>query len=66
MLWQHQGIEEVNWEHEDMMRVTYPFLFKDEGVLSNIGNIMKIAYACNLMCICVGISGRNSFKEIRM
>ena len=24
---------------------------------------MKIAYACDLMCICVGISRRNSFKE---
>ena len=23
---------------------------------------MTIAYACDLMCICVGISGRNSFK----
>ena len=31
VLWQHRGVEEVTWEHEDMMRATYPFLFKDEG-----------------------------------
>ena len=33
VLWQHQGVEEATWEREDMMRVTYPFLFKDEGTL---------------------------------
>ena len=31
VLWQHRGVEEATWEHEDMMRATYPFLFKDEG-----------------------------------
>ena len=33
VLWQHRGVEETTWELEDMMRATYPFLFKDEGTL---------------------------------
>ena len=32
VLWQHQGVEEARWEHEDTMRATYPFLFEDEGM----------------------------------
>ena len=36
VLWKHRGVEEATWEREDTMRATYPFLFKDEGVLSNI------------------------------
>ena len=31
VLWQHRGVEEATWEHEDTMRTTYPFLFRDEG-----------------------------------
>ena len=31
VLWQHRGVEESTWEHEDTMRATYPFLFRDEG-----------------------------------
>ena len=31
VLWQHRGVEEATWEREDMMRATYPFLFRDEG-----------------------------------
>ena len=31
VLWQHRGVEEATWECEDMMRATYPFLFRDEG-----------------------------------
>ena len=31
VLWQHRGVEESTWEHEDMMRATYPFLFRDES-----------------------------------
>ena len=31
LLWQHCGVEETTWEHEDTMRATYPFLFRDEG-----------------------------------
>ena len=32
VLWQHRGIEEATWEHEDTMRANYPFLFKEEGM----------------------------------
>ena len=35
VLWQHRGVEESMWEHEDTMRATYPFLFKDEGTWFN-------------------------------
>ena len=31
VLWQHHGVEESTWEHEDTMQTTYPFLFRDEG-----------------------------------
>ena len=31
VLWRHYGVEESTWEHEDTMRATYPFLFRDEG-----------------------------------
>ena len=31
VLWQHRGVYEATWEHEDTMRATYPFLFRDEG-----------------------------------
>ena len=31
VLWPHRGVEESTWEREDSMRVTYPFLFRDEG-----------------------------------
>ena len=30
VLWRHCGVEESTWEREDMMRATYPFLFRDE------------------------------------
>ena len=50
VMWQHRGVEEATWEREDTMRVTYPFLFEDEGVLSNIGSRMTIAYACAFVC----------------
>ena len=36
VLWRHRGVEEATSEHEDTMRDTYPFLFEDEGVWSNI------------------------------
>ena len=32
VLWQHCGVEKTMWEREDMMRATYPFLFRDEGM----------------------------------
>ena len=31
VLWQYRGVEESTWKREDMMRATYPFLFRDEG-----------------------------------
>ena len=31
VLWWPYGVEESTWEREDMMRTTYPFLFRDEG-----------------------------------
>ena len=30
VMWQHRGVEEATWEHEDTMRTTYHFLFMDE------------------------------------
>ena len=29
-MWQHRGVEETTWEHEDTIRANYPFLFKEE------------------------------------
>ena len=31
VLWRHYGVEDSTWECDDMMRATYPFLFRDEG-----------------------------------
>ena len=31
VLWNHRGVEEATWEHEDTIRVRYPFLFENEG-----------------------------------
>ena len=36
VLWQHRGVKKTTREREDMMQATYPFLFEDEGVWSNI------------------------------
>ena len=55
VLWQHCGVEESTWEREDMMRATYPFLFRDEGtwfsrlrfkLLVYIHDRVHVAYAC--------------------
>ena len=40
VLWQHRGVKEATWEHNDTMRATYPFLFEDEGALSNIESLI--------------------------
>ena len=32
VLWRHFGVEESMLEREDMMRATYRFLFRDEGM----------------------------------
>ena len=31
VLWRHYEVEESTWEHEDTMRATYPFLFRNKG-----------------------------------
>ena len=31
VLWRHRGVEESTWEHEDTMRATYPFWFREKG-----------------------------------
>ena len=31
VLWRHYRVEESTWEREDMMRATYPFLFRDKS-----------------------------------
>ena len=51
-------MEESTWEREDMMRDTYPFLFRDEGTWFNclilkllvyMHGIVHAAYACELL-----------------
>ena len=58
VLCRHYGIEESTWEREDMMRATYPFLFRDEGTwfsrlifkwLFNMHGIVHVAYACVML-----------------
>ena len=54
MLWKHQGVDKAAWEREDTMRITYPFLSKDEGSLfSHLIAKMIVAYACDSMYVCV-------------
>ena len=57
VLWRNRGVEESTWEREDMMRATYPFLFRDEGMwcshlilklLVYMHGIVHVAYACDL------------------
>ena len=40
VLWQHRGVEEATWDRKDMMRVSYHFLFEDEGAFSNTGSLI--------------------------
>ena len=35
VLWQHRGVEEDTWEHEDTVRANYLFLFDGEGAFSS-------------------------------
>ena len=53
VLWQHQGEEEVTWEHEDTMCATYPFLFEDEGTLFSNSEIKRLLHMHVIVCICV-------------
>ena len=35
VLWQHRGVKEATWEHEDTVRANSFLLFNREGVLSS-------------------------------
>ena len=50
VIWQHREVKEATWERKETMRATYPFLFEDEGVWSNIWHYN---YYCICMCLCV-------------
>ena len=52
VLWQHQGVEEATWEHEDTMRATYPFLFEDEGTLFSYLVIKLLLHMHAIVCTC--------------
>ena len=55
-------MEEATWEGEDTMQATYPFLFEDEGVWSNIGTNILLhmhMFVCASMC---EFQGRNFVK----
>ena len=52
VLWQHQGVEEATWEHEDTMRATYPFLFEDEGTLFSNLVIKLLLHMHAIVCTC--------------
>ena len=34
VLWQHRGVEEATWKHENTIHASYPFLFEDGGTFS--------------------------------
>ena len=40
VLWQRRGVDEAIWEREETMRVTYLFLFEDDGAFSNIRSLI--------------------------
>ena len=56
VLWQHRGVEEATWGHEDAMRATYTFLFEDEGAWFNI-------WYENHYCICMCLSVCVNFRD---
>ena len=60
VLWQHRGVEEVTWEREDTIRVSYCFLFEDGGAFSLSFDIkMIVAYACELnVYVCVNFGDK--------
>ena len=49
VLWQHQGVEEAIWEHEDTLRANYYFSFEDEGIASCL-------LVCLILFLSVGIT----------
>ena len=44
VLWRHCGVEESTWEHDDTMRATYPFLFRDEGTWFSRLRFKRLVY----------------------
>ena len=44
VLWWHYGVEESTREHEDTMRATYPFLFRDEGTWFSRLTFKRLVY----------------------
>ena len=58
VLWQHRGVEEATWEHEDMMRTNYPFLFEDDGTLFNHLVVMTDACECDCVYMCVNFGDK--------
>ena len=68
VLWRHYGVEESTWEREDMMRATYPFLFRNEGTWFSriyMHGIVHVAYACECFD-CPEFRDEIPFKEERM
>ena len=66
VLWQHRGVEEATWEHEDTIHTNYPFLFEDEGMFLVI-DIKLLLHMHVIVCTCVGEFRRQiSFKVGRM
>ena len=64
-------MEEATWEREDTIRVTYPFLFEDEGALSNIRSlILELELLLHMhVLVCASMyefREQNSIKEGRM
>ena len=74
VLWRHCGVEESTWEHEDTMRATYPFLFRDEGTWFSrlrfkwlVTCMIKCALHMHVSdCDCPEFRDEISFKEGRM
>ena len=68
VLWRHYGVEKSTWKREDMMRATYPFLFRNEGTWFNqicMHGIVHVAYACECFD-CPEFRDEIYFKEGRM
>ena len=60
VLWQHRGVDEATWEHEDTMRATYPFLFENEGALFSLILGTRINY---FICMCFRVQVCMNFGD---
>ena len=59
VLWQHRGIEEATWEHEDTMRANYLSLFEKEGTFLVI-DIELLLHMHAIVCV-VCVNFRTKF-----